>query len=51
MTVYYIVTGFSAFQDVPDNPTESLVLRLRAVLDAGSVRLEGACEVAELTFL
>ena len=42
MTVQFVVTGFSSFQSVAENPTEALVLRFQGLLDEGLVRIEGA---------
>ena len=41
MTVQYVVTGFSTFPNVPSNPTEVLVMRLKTLLESGLVCLEG----------
>ena len=47
MTVKFILTGFSTFENVPQNPTEALVLRLQALLKEGIVRFEGDSAISE----
>lgn len=41
MTVKFVVTGFSTFPGVPQNPTETAVRHLKQLLADGHIQLEG----------
>lgn len=51
MTVKFVVTGFSTFPGVPQNPTETAVRHLKQLLADGHIQLEGDAEICSLDIL